>query len=88
LAEHNERKRILVADDDPAIAELMKRVLSDRFDVVTAYNGNDAIAVAMRPPLPDLLLLDIMMPGLDGLSVAKHLKSVPALAKNGDSISP
>jgi DNA-binding response OmpR family regulator len=74
------KKRILVADDDADIASLLARVLGEHCDVVVAHDGPDALAKASEMPRPMLLLLDIMMPGLDGLSVAKQIRMLPGLA--------
>ena len=75
------RKRILVADDDPAIAKMLSRLLGRDYDVVIAEDGAAAVALATREPLPDLALLDIMMPVLDGLIVAQKLRDHPSLKK-------
>jgi CheY-like chemotaxis protein len=65
--------RILVADDDPAIRMLVVRVLARRgYDVSTASDGADAIAQLDRNDF-DLLVLDLMMPRVDGLGVISHL---------------
>lgn len=67
--------RVLVVDDTIANVKLLEAKLAvEYFDVVTAYNGEDAIASATSNP-PDIILLDIMMPGMDGFEVCKHLKS-------------
>jgi DNA-binding response OmpR family regulator len=73
------RKRILVAEDDPAIRELMSRTLEREYDVVTAEDGKTAVQKGSQSPYPDLALLDVMMPGMDGLDVAKNLRAIPQL---------
>ena len=67
---------ILVIDDDEDIRVFLKRTLATAggYTVLTAGNGKDGIKLA-RKQLPDLVLLDIMMPGLDGFDVLKRLKS-------------
>ncbi len=75
------RKRILIAEDDPAIANMLERMLEQRYDITVAEDGNSAIAKASMPPLPDLLLLDVMMPGLDGFTVAQRVKLIPGLQR-------
>jgi two-component system alkaline phosphatase synthesis response regulator PhoP len=68
-------KKILVVDDDVKIVELVKIYLvRDGYSVLTAYNGNDALRVA-RESNPDLIVLDIMLPGIDGLEVSRILRS-------------
>jgi CheY-like chemotaxis protein len=75
------RKRILIADDDPAIAKMLSRLLGRDHDVVVAEDGATAVALATKEPTPDLALLDIMMPVMDGLTVAQQIKNHPNLKK-------
>jgi two-component system, OmpR family, response regulator len=82
--------RLLVVDDEPNILELLSASLRFAgFDVATATNGNDALRVAASYQ-PDLVVLDVMMPGLDGFEVVRRLRQeeqrVPVLfltAKDG-----
>jgi two-component system response regulator MprA len=65
---------ILVVDDDPEIVSLVKRGLAyEGYTVETAADGNEALAKA-REHEPDLVILDIMMPGVDGVEVARRLR--------------
>jgi DNA-binding response OmpR family regulator len=73
------RRRIVVAEDDPAIATMLQKVLSQHYDVVMAKDGHQAIALALTPPKPSLLMLDVMMPGLDGHGVAAEVRKSPEL---------
>ena len=73
------RKRILVAEDDPAIATILKKVLAKDYDVTLVNDGPSAVVAAAAQPAPDLLLLDVMMPGLDGIAVAAQVRTMPAL---------
>ncbi|MBN2239999.1 MAG: response regulator transcription factor [Dehalococcoidales bacterium] len=67
-------KRVLVVDDDEKTVELVKMYLSrDGYRVFTAYNGIDALDLA-RKNHPDLIVLDLMLPGLDGLEVCSTLR--------------
>ena len=71
--------RILVADDNPTNLEVLRvRLNAHGYEVVTAVDGEDALRSA-RELEPDLVLLDIMMPRLDGISVLKQLKGDTAL---------
>ncbi len=72
-------KRILVAEDDPAICTMLAKVLSQYYDVATTNDGQAALALAGRAPAPDLLLLDVMMPGMDGHAVAAAVRQLPGL---------
>jgi len=66
--------RILVVDDDPEILSLLKRGLAyDGYEVDAAKDGAEALAKA-RDSEPDLVVLDVMMPGLDGIEVSKRLR--------------
>ncbi|MCP4318856.1 MAG: PleD family two-component system response regulator [Hyphomicrobiales bacterium] len=67
--------RILVVDDIAANVKLLEaRLLAEYFDVVTATNGEDALAICADGHV-DLVLLDIMMPGMDGFEVCERIKS-------------
>ena len=66
--------RVLIADDNPANVRILSmRLTADGYDVVTARDGEEALAVA-RESQPDLILLDVMMPKLDGITVCRRLK--------------
>lgn len=70
-----DRKRILVADDDPDLIDLLKLDLgAEGYEVLTAVNGKDALQMAMSEKV-DLILLDVMMPYIDGYHVAYELTS-------------
>jgi len=70
--------RILIADDNPANVRILSmRLASDGYDVVTARDGEEALAVAGEAQ-PDLILLDVMMPKLDGITVCRRLKEAQA----------
>jgi PAS domain S-box-containing protein len=70
---------VLIIDDDPAFRDLVTRFLGkDGFRVVTAPDGNEGLMRA-RQLRPDLITLDVMMPGLDGWSLLAALKAEPAL---------
>jgi two-component system alkaline phosphatase synthesis response regulator PhoP len=68
-------KRILVVDDDAKTVELVKLYLNrDGYKVLVAYNGNEALRLA-REVRPDLIVLDLMLPGMDGLEVCSALRA-------------
>jgi adenylate cyclase len=67
--------RVLIADDNPANVRILSmRLAADGYDVVTARDGEEALAVAHESQ-PDLILLDVMMPKLDGITVCRRLKA-------------
>lgn len=69
---------ILVADDEPDILEILRYNLeAEGYEVITAANGNEAIDKAKRH-LPQLIILDIMMPGKTGIEVCEILRMMPA----------
>ena len=71
---------ILVVDDSPENLQVMAAVLKEQYKVRVAINGERALALAAAPEPPDLILLDVMMPGMDGYEVCSRLKSNPATA--------
>jgi two-component system alkaline phosphatase synthesis response regulator PhoP len=74
----NSVKKILIADDEPDILEIIQYNLQNEgYEVATARNGNEAIEQAKRFH-PDLIILDIMMPGKNGIEVCNHLRLQPA----------
>jgi putative two-component system response regulator len=75
------KRRILIAEDDPDIASLLERVLQTKYQVTLAEDGLSALAQLGHPPPPDLILLDVMMPGLDGFALARRIKLLPEVAK-------
>jgi diguanylate cyclase (GGDEF)-like protein len=73
----NERPRILVVDDQPSNIQTLYQVLKGDYDVAMATDGSQAIELCQRRP-PDLVLLDVVMPGIDGFEVCRRLKVDPA----------
>jgi signal transduction histidine kinase/CheY-like chemotaxis protein len=71
---------VLVIDDEPAVREIVRRILSrEGYRVATAAGGEEGLRLARRLA-PDVITLDVLMPGLDGWAVLAALKSDPALA--------
>jgi DNA-binding response OmpR family regulator len=79
-------KRILLVDDDPEIVESMRTVLEAKgYTVMVARDGNSGLAMAERE-MPDLLILDMMMPKKSGFLVLERLKGKDAKTKNMPTI--
>lgn len=71
------KRKILIVDDEEDFALFLKRKLERRnYKVFTAYNGQDGIRLG-KAHKPDLVLLDITMPGIDGFEVLRRLKEDP-----------
>ena len=69
------KAHLLIVDDDPRITDLLRRILAyEGYSVTIAASGNEALNRSLEHP-PDLIVLDIMLPGLDGLEVAQRLRA-------------
>lgn len=71
----DDRATVLVVDDTPENLQLMRGLLRERYRVRLANSGETALELVRQEPRPDLVLLDIMMPGLDGYQVCQQLKA-------------
>jgi serine phosphatase RsbU (regulator of sigma subunit) len=70
---------ILIVDDNPANVDILQaRLAANNYEIITATDGEAGLAMA-REKQPDLILLDIMMPKMDGIEVSRHLKGDPSL---------
>ena len=68
---------ILVVDDEPGMRRYLQTLLEvDSYRVVTAADGNEALRFIEQPTSPDVVLLDMLMPGLDGLQTLEQLRKV------------
>lgn len=75
----HKRPVILAVDDEPVNLQFISSVLKEDYNVFTATNGYDAIS-QLRTHMPDLILLDVMMPDIDGFDVCKIIRSDALLA--------
>ena len=72
--------RILIVDDLPtSVKVLAAKLTSEYYDVITAHDGPTALETVEREK-PDLVLLDVMMPGMDGFEVCRRIKGSPGTA--------
>ncbi len=68
-------KKILVVDDEVTVRSLLKDFFTPRgYEVITAADGKEGLALAANE-VPDVILLDVMMPGMDGMEVCRRLKA-------------
>jgi len=72
-----DRKLVLIVDDTPTNGAVVSGALNDSFRTKVATNGEKALAIATGAEKPDLILLDVMMPGMDGFEVCRRLKANP-----------
>ena len=75
-----ERQTLLIVDDTPDNITLLSSLLKNRYRIKVATYGERALKIAAMEPPPDLILLDIMMPGMDGYEVCQRLKADPLTA--------
>jgi diguanylate cyclase (GGDEF)-like protein len=73
------RALILIVDDEASNIELLNAALEDDYEIAFATSGEEAISLALAV-LPDLILLDVLMPGIDGYEVCRRLKDDPLIA--------
>lgn len=72
------KPKILVIDDEEALVKSIQRTLQKEYDLFAAYSGAQGLQLA-RQVQPDLIILDIIMPGMDGYETCRHLRQDPAL---------
>jgi len=68
------KKKVLVVDDEPAVRQLIRRILSKDYAVLEAQNGEEAVNMAQSLK-PDVILMDMMMPKMDGLTACHAIKT-------------
>ena len=77
MVEGGKKDKILIVDDAPENIQVLMGTLKSQYAIVAATNGDKALKMAIAEPRPDLILLDIMMPGMDGFEVCSRLKADP-----------
>ncbi len=77
MSQETQPRKILIADDEPNIIEIISfNLQSEGYEIITAKNGNEALDLA-KIHKPDLIILDVMMPGKTGFEVCKILRTLP-----------
>jgi CheY-like chemotaxis protein len=71
------KRKILIADDEPNVRQLVSRLLAEDYIVIGASDGKEAVDAALKQQ-PDIILMDIMMPHVDGYTACYTIKSNPA----------
>ncbi len=72
-----DRNKVLIVDDAPENIRILGELLRDKYTIMFARNGHDALRIAKAKPQPDVILLDVIMPGMDGYEVCEELKKNP-----------
>ncbi|MEM7406320.1 MAG: response regulator [Pseudomonadota bacterium] len=78
MDQSDNRPRILIVDDEPSNLRILAAALDEEYDLVVCTNGDEALSLACSEPAPDLILLDVLMPDLNGFEVCSRLKADPA----------
>lgn len=72
-------KKILIVEDDITIHDLISEILkNEQYNILNAYSGTEALMITEKEKL-DLILLDLMLPGLDGEEIIKRVKGIPII---------
>jgi CheY-like chemotaxis protein len=72
-------KKIFVVDDDEIYLTMIETILKDKYEVITAKSGKDALGYFLKGIIPNLILLDVLMPELDGWETFNRLKAISFL---------
>jgi DNA-binding response OmpR family regulator len=78
------KKKLLVVDDSPDVTQTIKALLeeeTDEFEVIIAESGEECLDLINKDFIPDAILLDIMLPGIDGLETFEHIRENEKLSK-------
>jgi diguanylate cyclase (GGDEF)-like protein len=81
MTDTNGGQTLLIADDEPGNIKMLLELLRSEYKIRVANNGEKVLKIALSEEPPDLILLDVMMPGLDGYEVCRRLKSDPLTQK-------
>ncbi|MDX8377588.1 MAG: response regulator [Mariprofundales bacterium] len=77
IADEDTKQRILIVDDVSLNQHVLKMALKQNYELLLASSGEEALSMAYTKPQPDLILLDVSMPGMDGYEACQRLKKIP-----------
>jgi CheY-like chemotaxis protein len=83
------KKKVLIVEDDTAVQDLLRIIFEDKFELLRAYNGDEAIKMVTDTPSIDIILMDGTMPIKDGWQTAKEIKehhAIPIICISSDPI--
>ena len=80
MVDKSMRYTVLIVDDTKMEIDVMNEILHDNYNVKFALDGPKALEIAVKEPLPDIILLDVMMPGMNGYEVCLSFKQNPLIA--------
>jgi len=86
MTDINSRQSILIVDDSVENLDILKAILEPEYDIKATTSPKKTIDIALSQNPPDLILLDVMMPGMDGFEVCRILKSNPVSKKNSGTV--
>jgi CheY-like chemotaxis protein len=75
----NEKQKVLIVDDDSIHLEMVEAVLQSEYEISTAKSGKEALGLFYQGLVPQLVLLDLIMPDMDGWDTYKRIKAISAL---------
>jgi CheY-like chemotaxis protein len=81
MKEVKEKKKILLVDDDEVFLDLGKLILESEYEVIPVKSGKEALKLLLQGLVPNLILLDILMPNMDGWETFNRLKTIVFLQK-------
>jgi DNA-binding response OmpR family regulator len=79
VAEGNEKKKILVVDDDATHLTATRAMLEAKYEVITVKSGQEALVLFFQGLVPNMILLDLIMPGMDGWNTYSRIKAISDL---------